>query len=320
MASGDVRPYSEFMDEMTEPEVAPTNAGEETPRLRRSSTKKLVGGVAGGLSERFEFDVNIVRVLFVVLACLWGIGVAIYLAMWVLIPRDSSSGDETLARSQLPMATSRWPYVALAAAIIVLALIFSTTAGGVPRVGPGLAILWLIFLAALAVFALRRPAQRWTFRRFVAMMFLTGLSFVIVISGLFLGIVGVIGVPMKGGSGVRVVQPTSLSATAHSYETAIGSSTVDLTSVNFPARGFEVSASVAVGLLNVVVPANAIVDLRTHVGIGAVRFVSPDGYPYSSFTGVPATLSSAQSRTSAPHLIIDAQVGIGEIQVTRAIH
>jgi phage shock protein PspC (stress-responsive transcriptional regulator) len=313
--------YIERMDEMTEIPEARADLPEEPSRLRRSSTKRLIGGVAGGISERFELDANIVRVIFVVLACIWGLGVAIYLAMWVLIPRGSSSPEEeSLRRAQKPEATSRWPYVALAVGVIFVALIFSTTAGGTPRLGPGFAILWLLFLAVLAVLALRRPSQRWTFRRLVAMMFLMGLSFVILLSGLFLGVVGIIGVPMRGGSGQRLVQPTSLAMTGHSYLTEFGKSTVDLTSVNFPAGGYLVSASVAVGVLDVVVPANAIVDLRTHVGIGTVSFVTPDGYSYSRFTSVPTSPSGAQGRASAPHLTIDAQVGIGEILVTRAIH
>lgn len=319
MGGPDGYTYIEAMDETTEIPEATANLPEEPSRLRRSSTKRLIGGVAGGISERFELDVNIVRVIFVVLACVWGLGVAVYLAMWVLIPRDSSSTDEqSLSWAPTPEATSHWPYVALAAGVIVVAFIFSTTAGGTPRLGPGFATLWLLFLAVLAVLALRRPSHRWTFRRLIAMIFLMGLSLIIVIAGVFLGVVGLTGVPMRGGSGVRLVQPTSLAMTGHSYMAEFGKSTVDLTSVNFPARGYLMSASVAVGVLDVVVPANAIVDLRTHVGIGTVAYVTTDGYPYGQFTGVPATLASAKDRATAPHLTLDVQVGIGRIMLSRA--
>src|ERR1019366_6581496 len=58
--------------------------------LHRSSTKKVFGGVAGGIAERFDIDANIVRVVFVVVALAYGLGVAIYLAMWVLIPKSAS--------------------------------------------------------------------------------------------------------------------------------------------------------------------------------------------------------------------------------------
>lgn len=309
------------MDE-TNDTSAPSEPEALTPTpLRRSSTKRLIGGVAGGLAERFDIDVNIVRVFFVVLACLWGLGVAVYLAMWVIIPRDASeTAAQGTEREAMPVATSRWPYFALAAGVVIVAIIFSTTAGGVPRVGPGLAVVWLIFLASLAVLALRRPSRRWTFRRLLAMFFLAGLSFVILLSGAFLSVLAIIGVPVHGGSGLRSVQPTSLALTGHSYVTEFGKSTVDLSSVNFPAGGYLVSASVAVGVLDVVVPANAIVDLRTHVGIGTVVVLTPDGYTLNRFVGVPVSLIGTQSRARAPHLTLDAQVGIGQVQITRAVH
>ncbi|NNN00781.1 MAG: PspC domain-containing protein [Acidimicrobiaceae bacterium] len=314
-------PYIDYMDDLNESAGPSTPESEVEPsQLRRSSTKRLIGGVAGGVAERFDIDVSIVRVIFVVLACIWGLGLAVYLAMWVIVPRSISSEDEPrTSREDVPVATNRWPYVALAVGVIVVAIIFSTTAGGHPRFGPGLALVWLIFLVSLAVLALRRPSRRWTFRRLVAMAFLVGVSIIILVSGAFLSVVGVIGVPMRGGSGLRFVQPTALASTGHSYVSEFGKSTVDLSSVNFPANGFRVSASVAVGVLDVVVPANAIVDLRTHVGIGTVTFLTSGGDTYSHFAAVPISLVTARQRALAPHLTIDAQVGIGQVVVTRAI-
>src|ERR1035438_1553913 len=63
-------------------------------RLRRSTKRRMVGGVAGGIAERFDIDANIVRVVFVVLTVLYGLGAAIYLAMWVLIPQSGSPPDD----------------------------------------------------------------------------------------------------------------------------------------------------------------------------------------------------------------------------------
>src|SRR5580698_1069602 len=71
-----------------EPEVAPE------ARLRRSTKRRMVGGVAGGIAERFDVDANIVRVVFVVLTVLYGLGAAIYLAMWALIPQSGNGSEE----------------------------------------------------------------------------------------------------------------------------------------------------------------------------------------------------------------------------------
>src|ERR1039458_4938626 len=45
--------------------------------LRRSTKRRMVGGVAGGIAERFDIDANIVRVVFVVLTVLSGLRVAL---------------------------------------------------------------------------------------------------------------------------------------------------------------------------------------------------------------------------------------------------
>ena len=51
--------------------------------------------MCGGIAERFEVDATIVRVAFVVAACLWGVGVIVYLALWALVPTADGS-DRTL--------------------------------------------------------------------------------------------------------------------------------------------------------------------------------------------------------------------------------
>src|SRR5664279_6288224 len=63
------------------PPVPPGEAGpdpSELPPFRRSSTRRLLAGVCGGIADRFDVDVTIVRVGFVVAACLWGVGVVVY--------------------------------------------------------------------------------------------------------------------------------------------------------------------------------------------------------------------------------------------------
>jgi len=61
-------------------------------KLRRSNTEKVIGGVCGGLAEYLRIDPLLVRVLFVVLAATTGLGLAAYLAMWVLVPAASAEG------------------------------------------------------------------------------------------------------------------------------------------------------------------------------------------------------------------------------------
>src|SRR4051812_29153450 len=71
--------------------MTPQDPSSTTPRrLIRSSTDKLVGGVAAGLGRQFGVDAAIVRVAFVVLALFGGSGVALYAILWLLLPSDDA--------------------------------------------------------------------------------------------------------------------------------------------------------------------------------------------------------------------------------------
>ena len=60
----------------------------ETRKLYRSKTNRQLAGVCGGLAEYFNLDATLIRVLFVVLAVLGGSGVVLYLALWIIVPRE----------------------------------------------------------------------------------------------------------------------------------------------------------------------------------------------------------------------------------------
>jgi phage shock protein C len=42
----------------------------------------------GGLAEHFNLDATLIRVLFVLLAVLGGSGVVLYIALWIIVPRE----------------------------------------------------------------------------------------------------------------------------------------------------------------------------------------------------------------------------------------
>lgn len=59
-----------------------------TRKLYRSKTNRQLAGVCGGLAEYFNLDVTLIRVLFVLLAVLGGSGLVIYIAMWIIVPKE----------------------------------------------------------------------------------------------------------------------------------------------------------------------------------------------------------------------------------------
>lgn len=59
--------------------------------LHRSSTNRVLAGVAGGLGEYFDIDPTIIRIVFIILTVFGGSGILIYLVLWLVMPGDSSS-------------------------------------------------------------------------------------------------------------------------------------------------------------------------------------------------------------------------------------
>lgn len=64
-------------------------------RLYRSTTNRMLGGVAGGIGDYFDIDPNFVRIGFVLLALLNGIGLILYILMWIFLPTDTQSNQNS---------------------------------------------------------------------------------------------------------------------------------------------------------------------------------------------------------------------------------
>jgi phage shock protein C len=56
-------------------------------RIVRPREERMVAGVLAGIALRYDWDLTLVRILFVVLVCLTsGLAAVAYLAAWVLMP------------------------------------------------------------------------------------------------------------------------------------------------------------------------------------------------------------------------------------------
>lgn len=67
------------------------------PRLTRSPTEKMVAGVSGGLAEYFNIDPVIVRLIFVLVTLTSGLGLPVYLLLWILMPKANTPvGQQTV--------------------------------------------------------------------------------------------------------------------------------------------------------------------------------------------------------------------------------
>lgn len=62
-------------------------------RLYRSRTDVMLGGVCGGLAGYLGLDPTLVRLFFVILALGTGIGVFLYILLWIVVPADGTASQ-----------------------------------------------------------------------------------------------------------------------------------------------------------------------------------------------------------------------------------
>jgi len=74
-----------------------TSSSERSPgRLTLAGTDRKIAGVCSGLAKYFHTDATLVRLIFVVLIALGGVGAIIYVIAWMIIPPAGPSTDDML--------------------------------------------------------------------------------------------------------------------------------------------------------------------------------------------------------------------------------
>lgn len=116
-------------------------------------------------------------------------------------------------------------------------------------------------------------------------------------------------IPFTGGFGSRVEQPARL-AEDSAFRLAVGELEVDLRSAALPAGGTAlVEASVVIGRLVVRLPDRVDVRVEASAGAGTVRLLG------ASDNGLDVRLDAGDP--DAARLVVEAEVGIGEVVVER---
>ena len=120
-------------------------------------------------------------------------------------------------------------------------------------------------------------------------------------------------VSISAGAGDRVERPLNADAVQPTYDLGVGSLDLDLRAVALPSGTTSVDASVGVGELLVTVPEGVALDIDVHAGVGEVDLLGDrdDG------VDVDRALTIAGSTTDAPVLRLEADVGLGSIEVRR---
>jgi phage shock protein PspC (stress-responsive transcriptional regulator) len=73
--------------------------------LRRPVHDRMLAGVASGIADYLGVDATLVRIALVVATFFGGVGIAVYLAGWLLIPEEGS--DQSLAGELVQSISAR---------------------------------------------------------------------------------------------------------------------------------------------------------------------------------------------------------------------
>ena len=117
---------------------------------------------------------------------------------------------------------------------------------------------------------------------------------------------------LTNGVGERVYSPTSEIALDEPFRLGIGELRLDLSELAVIDEAVVVG-ELGIGELRVVVPAGVAVDITSEVGAGEIKLFGAT----RSGTGVSDTFRSANFDSAAQRLVLELDVAIGAIEVTR---
>lgn len=170
-------------------------------------------------------------------------------------------------------------------------------------------------VAALAVFGLGLVVSSFLGRTGFGTVFLT------VVTAVLLSLTTVVPGQITTEWIRETWKPASVAAVQPRYELGTGVGTLDLSALAVPA-GTTVSSSIEVGAgqLRVIVPKNAVVKLHAQVGLGDLQL---PGEPANDIDIAPdrdvtRTLAPPAGTAPAGTLDLSLEVGIGQVEVTRA--
>jgi phage shock protein PspC (stress-responsive transcriptional regulator) len=287
------------------PQSEPTESRSTQPRrLLRSSSDRVLAGVAGGLGRYFGIDPVVFRIGFALSIFFGGLGGLAYLLLAVFVPTDSDPDHAQRVGRRLRQA-GFWRALGLVAiAALVLAGLFGLAGAGAFAVALGwgvpVAILIIAIGAVLALAAFRGGA-RWLIPPAVAL--LAGAS-----------VAAAADLDFHGGIGQREYHPLSVeSIPADGYRLGVGQLIVDLRDLDWSKeRVVHLAVDLGAGQANVFVPERVCVAGSTHTGVGESEVAGERN------DGLNVDHTAAAGSSASPRLEIDANVDVGQLRVVNS--
>ena len=333
-----------------DPPPPPPTPSPPVRRLTRSSSDKLIGGVAGGLGRYFGVDPILFRIAFVVLTFAGGVGVLAYVGLLAFVPADDDSRvfgrgrGSNLAGAVLlglivlvivgPPAFFLGPVLLPIALLVGIGVLLWRASGGTLPTGGDPArivargvLALLIGIAAVGAFAgVFALAALGGGTALAVLAVVAGVALVIaafaggarwlivpaLVLVLPLAIVAAADIDVKGGVGERSYRPASVQDLRPEYRLGVGELVVDLRDVDLSAGRTDVHVKVGVGHAIVRVPDDACVSSDVEMGIGDAQVLDRRS------EGVDVAFAqTAAPAAGAPQLHLDADIGVGALEVRR---
>jgi len=114
--------------------------------------------------------------------------------------------------------------------------------------------------------------------------------------------------PLEGGTGDQAFAPVTESELRDEYRLLAGRMTLDLTDLDVTGEPVEITASVAMGELIVILPPEARVEIRSKVGAGS-------SWVFDSFQSGTSLQDRYARGTTGPQFVLDLEAGIGRVLV-----
>jgi phage shock protein PspC (stress-responsive transcriptional regulator) len=290
-------------------------------RLRRSRSNRVLAGVSGGLGEYFELHPAVFRVAFVVLTLLGGAGILIYLAAALVMPDEGR--EDSIATAALRGRRDRpWPLIGLGLVVAAGAAVLSEVSvwphgdAWAFLLVAGALILWLTHYgvsgekAADASPRAAEDARR--VRRLRRRLAIAAAAIVAVLLLLGALVAAAFDVQLRSGVGERTYALVRSEDLRSDYRLGLGELRLDLRSLDLPAGETRVEVRVDIGELWVLVPPDVALRVDATSQLGEIRLPGEetvDGYD------VEADLDENGARV----LVVDAHVGLGSLQIIRAV-
>jgi len=272
-------------------------------RLERSRSDRMLAGVAGGLAAHFQLHPAVFRITFVVLTLMGGAGIPIYLAAALVMPDE---GKEESAATAALRRRRPWVLVVLGLlAVVPLALLsevpvwpkgdawfFMLVAGGL--------VLWLTW------FAVADRRSRWVRAIGIGVASVAVLAFVGVAAFL-----ATFDVHLQNGVASRTFAPATVHDLERDYALGVGELVLDLRAVEFPVGETRLDARVDAGLVDLRVPDGVAVRARAGAKLGEIRVLGQHVEGWK--------VDEQVAETGPRVLVLDVEVGIGEIVIERSL-